>query len=288
MNKLKLFSLVGLMAIAGLTLTNCGGGEGTSPSPEITLSTADGFVSGDISLAADKDFKIGIEVSHKSSLSSITISRALGSGASTSIDGCGICDSTLSESNFSGTFNGTTGSDAGKETYTITVTDGANNTGTMTVVITNLGPLASDLVTFDKDNSQNPFRVYNASGGQSSAHQIGVGELTANDAGDFKDIQDSVNIDDGTTWPARWGSRNGSLFKTVTGYSWSNFDSDAQLGPAWDASGEASETIDVANDGLYIINIKNSGKYALLNVTNVNETAADNQDYTQFRYKYKP
>ena len=89
-------------------------------------------------------------------------------------------------------FNGTTAATAGTEIYTFIVADKDGNSTSKAITITNIGDSGNDLETFEVDNDNNTFKVYNFQGPSAGAYEMAAGPLTTSDADSRKDIQEIV------------------------------------------------------------------------------------------------
>ncbi len=287
MKNIKLFSLLAVVGLGSIFVTSCGPVEEVDPSPVLEFIGDGEYVSSDISLSAQQEFKVGISASHVSKMVGLNITVSYDGGDELVPANCSLCDSTIDTKDLRVDFTGTTGVNAGSEKWSFTITDKDGNATTKSITITNLGDPGASLIEFT-DDAGTPFRVYNFQGTKLGAYQIGAGPLSSGDPNSFKDIQDSTSNNDLPNWPARWTSRNGSTFKSTTTHTWANMSNETALNAAWDELGAAESVINPAKGETYLINIKNSGKIALIEITDVVETPSDNNDYIQFIYKYAP
>jgi hypothetical protein len=100
-----------------------------------------------------------------------------------------------------------------------------------------------------------------------------------------KDIRDSASQADPYTANVKWGSRNGSKFKKVTGFNFGQA-SPKSIIDAWNAGGTAQDLISIAANDIIIVNIKNSNRYAVVQIRSVVDTGpGDNEDYVFWGYK---
>ena len=285
MKNIKLLSLFALLSVGALFLTNCSGTEGEDVAPKPTLNFLGGaeYIDEDVSLAAKTDFAIAVTANHTANIKTFKITLSINGSADLPILDSAMSDKAITEY----VYNGTTADAEGTEVYTFSVADKDGNTTTKTITITNIGDGGSDLITLTEDNDGNPFRVYNFRGAEKGAYQIGGGPLSSSDPNSQKDIQDSTDLGELPNWPARWTSRNGTTFKTAPASAWAAITNDAGIEAAWDAAGGAVSVIEVVKGENYLLNIANSGRYALVNITDVVETTGDNSDYVEFTYKYQ-
>lgn len=287
MKNLKLFSLIATMLVVPLVLTNCSGTEDVAPVPTIEFIGSGSYISDDITLPVSTDFAVGLNITHTTKISSLKITVSYNGGAELTPANCTLCDTSFNENSARIDYYGTTGNNVGSEKWTFTASDKDGNSTSKSITITVVA--AGDaLYEFEMDNSTppKPHRVYNFIGPNLGAYQIGAGPLQSTDANTDKDIQDSVSNADGSTWPGRWGSRNGSTYKKVTTYNWSTMSNTVQLQDAWDNGGTATATIKPAVGDFYVIKMPGS-RYAFIEITDVVSTPSDNLDYIQFRYKYR-
>jgi hypothetical protein len=285
MKNIKLLSLLSLLAIATIFVSSCGPTEEVAPKPVLEFLGGSEYVSGDISLSAETDFTVGIIGTHVSKMTGINITVSYDGGAELTPANCTLCDSTIDTKDLNVNFYGKTGTTAGSEVWSFTLTDKDGESTTKTITITNLGAPGATLQEFTQDNQNNPFRVWNFHGTKAGAYQLGVGSISSNEPNSLKDIQDSTTTGEISTWPGRWTSRNGSMFKKTTTHTWTNMNNVTELEAAWNSLGDADAVINPAEDDVYIVNIKNAGTFALVEITGVVETSGDNNDYVQFIYK---
>ena len=288
MKKIKLLSLAVVLGLGSIFITSRGDTETVAPKPTLEFIGGSGYVSGDISLAASTDFLVGINASHSEKMKTVKISVSYDGGAEVTPVGCSLCDSTIDTKALRVDFKGTTEPTAGIEVWNFTISDKDGNSTTKTITITNIGNGGADLIEYVQDNNSQPFKVWNFKGAKEGAYQLGCCNLKSSDPNSDKDIHDSTATSEIANWPSRWTSRNGTQFKKATTYNWANVTNEAELEAAWNGSGAAAGFVDVTDGDVYILNIKNSGTYALVEITDVVETAADNNDYVQFRYKLAP
>ena len=289
MKRIKLLSLLTLLATGSIFLTNCGPGENVDPKPILEFIGGTEYVASDISLPGNTDFKVGINASHTTKIQTLQITVAYDGGVEAIPTNCGLCDSLIDASSLLVDFEGTTRATEGIEKWTFIVSDGDGNTTSKSITITNLGTGGASLIEITQDNSGDPLRVYNFAGPNSGAYdlQLGGNLLSGDDDAD-KDIQDSVENSEITNWPARWTSRNATVFKNVSGYSWGTVTNTSQLQAAWDASGAEGSVIDMVEGNAYMAKLRGGSELVFIEVTKVEKTSSDNKDYVQFRYKKAP
>lgn len=285
MKNIKFLTLIGLLSFGALFLTNCGSGSDDEVAPKPVLNFIGGseYIDEDVSLSANTEFTMAITATHTSNMKTLTVTKSIDGGAEVSLIDSSISTKSITQVDVMGITEAT----EGLEVYTFTVADKDGNSTSKTITITNIGDGGADLAVLEKDNDNNPFRVYNFKGPNAGAYQIGVGSLTSGEPDNLKDIQDSTANDEIATWPARWTSRNGTTFKKASASAWATITNQKEISNAWDAAGEAMTEIDVEDEASYILNIKNAGKFALVTITDVVETSGNNSDYVEFIYKYE-
>ena len=284
MKNIKFLSLFTLLSVGALFLTNCSGTDDDVPEPSPVVNFIGGaeYVDEDVSLAANSTFTMGITASHQSNIKSIKITRAISGNVAIELLDSSVNDKVITDF----FFTITTQNSAGSEVYSFIVSDKDGNSTTKSLTVTNLGDPGKKLVEFLVDNDAETFKVWNFRGPNSGAYGISFGDnLNVSEGNDLKDIQDSTTLNEISSWPARWTSRNGSMFRKVTTSSWASITNDAELLAAWDASGTSETTVNIVNGDLYILDLGNGGAFALVEITDVVTTANDNKDYVQFRYK---
>jgi hypothetical protein len=202
---------------------------------------------------------------------------------------CPVCDSTFKTKNFDYNYVGSTGGSTGTEVWTFTIIDEKANETSKSITITNFGTGGASLVEIEQDNDGKTLKVYNFQGPNSGAYDLKVGgNLFSADSNSSKDIQDSTTTAEITTWPARWTSRNGTMFKKMTNYNWANVTNSAHLLAAWnDVAGGGSLIILVKKGDVYVAKLRGLDEYVLIEITDVVSTSVDNTDYVQFRFKKK-
>jgi hypothetical protein len=105
------------------------------------------------------------------------------------------------------------------------------------------------------------------------------------DADAEKDIVDSTLIADPYGTNARWGSRNGSLFKKIPGFDFTNA-SPKSIIDAWNSGGIANSIISINKNDMIIINIRNKNRFAVINIRDIiDDGPAHASDYVLWQYK---
>jgi len=176
--------------------------------------------------------------------------------------------------------------------YTVTATsdckDAVSDSKTLTVTI---GPSSTplDFLIYGYENGQRPkvYSRYSVNPSNNSAWQFvlspNAGEKFAADPNIDKDARDSIVNNHPFTGNTRWGSRNGSKFVMAPGFDWANASAKSII-DAYN-KGTPSDLISFAAGDYFVVNIKNSNKYAVVKIRSVvDDGAASNEDYTLFSY----
>lgn len=289
MKNIKLLSLAAVMGLGSFFLTNCGTGEDVAPKPTLEFIGGSEYVSGDISLPGSSEFSVGLNATHTAKMVSLKITVSYDGEPEVIDPNCALCDTVIDTRDLRVDFTGKTRAAAGTEVWNFTVADKDGNATTESITITNLGTGGASLIEFTQDNGGNPLRVWNFIGSNAGAYDLAIGgNLFSADRDSDKDIQDSMNLGDGTNWAARWTSRNGTTFKAVTGYSWSAVTNSSQLQAAWDDSGAEFSTFTVVDGASYMAKLRGGSTLVFIEITDVMKTTNNNLDYVQFRYKKAP
>jgi len=284
MKNIKFLSLFALISVGALFLTNCSGTEGDVPVPSPVVNFIGGpdYVDEDISLAASTTFTMGITASHQSNIKRIQITRAISGNVAIEL-----LDSSVNDKVITDFFYTTaTQNSAGSEVYSFVVSDKDGNSTTKTITVTNIGTPGLDLNFYNEDdNGGNPIVIYNfrAPNGFLGAYELGQGPLSSSDPNSGKDIQDSTNS--GETWPARWSSRNGSVYKKVSALNWNTVTNDATIQAAWDDAGAATNFVTLTEGDVYLMDVKNSGKLAIILVLKKLDRSVVSKEFVSFEYK---
>ncbi len=282
MKNIKLLSLLALLGVGALLFSSCGGEETPDPKPVLNFIGGVDFISSDVDLTANTEFKMGITASHVNNITSFRIIQSLD----------GSIDQDVSDTSEYNTkviseyvYMGTTGGTAGTEIYTFTVADKDGNSKSKSITIRNLGDPGKNLETLKEDNDGNSFRVWNFRGENQGAFGITVGTpLFKSAPNSEKDIQDSISAAD-ANWPARWTSRNGTTYKKLSADAWTTVTNDATIAAAWEFGGVAQTSVVLAEGDVYILNLAGSDIYSLVRIADVVSTPSDNFDYVQFEFK---
>jgi hypothetical protein len=113
-----------------------------------------------------------------------------------------------------------------------------------------------------------------------------TGARFASDPNSEKDIRDTTLVLDAYTANVRWGSRNGSKFKKAPGFNY-GLASAKSIIDAWNNGGTALDIVPIAVNDIIIVNIKNSGRYAVVKIKSINEdgSVSSFEDYVYWEYK---
>jgi len=281
MKKIKFLSLIALVSVGAIFLSNCGPETVEAPKPIVNFLADAKYVSANSALAASTDFTIGLTATHSSTLSTLTITKAVNGGAAVIEKEEELSGNTLAIYEY----KGLTEASVGTEIYTFTVADKSGNSTSKTITITNIGDPGLALIDLTVDNNGDFFRVYNfrAPTGFLGAYYLGQGPMAYNDPNSQKDIQDSTEA--GEKWPGRWTSRNGSTFKKMSADKWNSITNDATIVAAWAAATGETSVIDLKEGDAYLVNIKGtSTKFAAVLITALDKTVAP-KEFAQFVYK---
>jgi hypothetical protein len=281
MKKIKFLSLIALVSVGAIFLSNCGPETVEAPKPIVNFLADAKYVSANSALAASTDFTIGLTATHSSTLRTLTITKAVNGGAAVIEKEEELSGNTLAIYEY----KGVTEASVGTEIYTFTVADKSGNSTSKTITITNIGDPGLELIDLTVDNNGDFFRVYNfrAPTGFLGAYYLGQGPMAYNDPNSQKDIQDSTVA--GEKWPGRWTSRNGSTFKKMSADKWNSITNDATIVAAWAAATGETSVIDLKEGDAYLVNIKGtSTKFAAVLITALDKTVAP-KEFAQFVYK---
>lgn len=283
MKNIKFLSLFALLAVGALFFSSCGdnGTDTPDPTPVLNFLAGEDYLSADVELSANTPFQIAITANHTDNITSFKIIQSLDGATDVDVlDSSDIKTKLISEY----IYTGVTGATAGSEIYTFIVSDKDGNSTTKAITITNLGDPGKDLLRFETDNNDNPFKVWNFKGPEAGAYSITGGlNLRSGDNNLEKDIQDSV-LSSETVWPARWGSRNGTTFKRLSGGDWNTVDNDITIKAAWDGAGAAQSAVLVAEGDVFVMNLEGKENYAIVLITAVDKSVA-RSEFVQFVYK---
>jgi hypothetical protein len=289
MNKLRLVALAAVVSVSAIFFQSCGTDE-VKPNPEVSFIGDAGYTAQDASIAGGTAFKIGVVATHTEKLSKLEIFVAYDGGPNLKPADCTLCDSSLSGTNLKATYNGMTRVVEGTEKWTFRVTDKDGLSTSKSITITTTGKAGDNLIEITKNNDNSTIKVYNFNGPKLGAYDLkNGGNLGAGDDNKDKDIQDSTDLAETATWPARWTSRNGSTFKKVTAYSYAQIKTTTDIEAAWTGSGTAVNALLVKKGDVIVVKLRGvDGDYAVVNVTDVVSTSGtDNNDYVEFTFKRK-
>lgn len=289
MNKFRLLALAAIVSFGTVFIQSCGPGDDPEPYPEVNFIGDAGFTALDASINGGTAFKIGVVATHTVKLTKLEIFVSYDGGPNLRPADCTVCDSSIDGTNLRAVYSGNTRLVAGTEKWTFRVTDKNNNSTSKSITITTTAGTGDNLIEISKDNDNNTLKVYNFKGPKAGAYDLkNGGNLLSGDPNADKDIQDSTRDEEVATWPARWGSRNGTMFKLVTAYTYAQVTNSSILADAWTSSGNAKEALTGIKSGdLIVAKLRGQDEYALILVTNVNSTPGDNNDYIEFKYKKK-
>ncbi|NUM31860.1 MAG: hypothetical protein HUU47_05995 [Bacteroidetes bacterium] len=267
-------------------LNSCGDGESTNPAPEINLIAEGGSLTADVSMDGDTTFKIVFSVSDDSKkIKKVEVTSTVDGRVTPQFD------TTINETYTKIKLTRRTLARKATEKWTITATDDQGESSSKSINITTISDKAGDpLISYDKDALNNPLRVYNFLGTKAGAFDLLDGTpKVSGDNNAEKDVHDSVTTSELSNWPHRWTSKNGTLFKKVTSYTYDNIVNTGQLDAAWDASGTATKWLVVNVGDLIIAKLRGTNTKVLLKITDVVVTSGtgENNDYVQFNFKKK-
>jgi hypothetical protein len=285
MKKLKFLAFLMIAAFGAAMISSCGDGDDDLEPVGPTLNFLGGmeYVSSDAELTADSEFSVGIRGTHSENIEKFTVTLAInGTSAGT------LFDSSFKSRDFDYVFVRTTGPDAQTERYSFTLTDRNGVETTRSITITNTGSGGAELSLFPETGD--PFKVSNVKGPNLGAFDlVANGPQAAGDPNDGKDIQDSTGASDLSggryDWPARWTSRNGTMFKTAA-TSFDAITNEANLASAWANGGTETNVLQNIQEGdVYIAKLRGGDTYVAINIVEVFKSASDNSDYISFEYK---
>lgn len=267
-------------------LNSCGGGDSTNPAPEIDLISEGGSITADISMDGDTTFKLVFSVRDDSKkIKKVEVTSTVDGRVTVQLD------TTINETYTKIKLNRRTLARKASEKWTITASDDEGVSSNKSITITTISDKAGDpLVSFDKDALNAPLRVWNFLGSKAGAFDLldGTPKVSGDNNAD-KDVHDSVTVAELAAWPHRWTSKNKTLFKKVTSYTYENILNTGQLDAAWDASGTAVKWMVVNVGDLYIAKLRGTNTKVLIKITDVVVTpgTGENNDYVQFNFKKK-
>ena len=287
MKNIKFLTVLTALTVSTVFLSNCGDTETVTPDPVLEFIGGAGYLSEDANLSIAQSFVVGINASHTSDISTFQVTVSYNGGNPLVPAGCTLCDTAINAKSLRVDYVGTTANQAGTEKWTFTVTDKDGNSTSKSITITVKAGLELYLYEDDNGTPPQPNKVWNFIGPNPGAYEIGMGPAYSSDPNSIKDIQDSINISDGTTWPGRWTSRNGGMFKKISSHTWESMLNTVQLEDAW-ANGGTAAAVVVPQEGDFYVMKLGSGNYCFIEITKVESTSSNNLDNIQFRYKFRP
>lgn len=284
--KLRRLFFYSITVFGLLFLLNSCGDNSTNPAPEINLIAEGGSLTGDVTMDGDTTFKLVFSVSDDSKkIKKIEVTSTVDGRATIQLD------TTIDATYTKIKLNRRTLARKATEKWTITATDDDGQSSNKSINITTISDKAGDpLNSYDKDALNNPLRVYNFLGSKAGAFDLLDGTpKVSGDNNSEKDIHDSVIVSELVAWPHRWTTKNGTLFKKVTSYTYDDIKNTGQLDAAWDASGTSVKWMVVNIGDLYIAKLRGTNTKVLIKITDVVVTSGtgENNDYVQFNFKKK-
>ncbi|MCB9251820.1 MAG: hypothetical protein H6605_05095 [Flavobacteriales bacterium] len=276
----KLFSVT-LLSLGAMFFLNSCGDESTNPAPTIDMIAENGSVTGDITLGGDEPFTLVFNVSDDSKVKSIEVTSTVDGRTTAQFD------TTVNTETIKIKLTRKTLARIASEVWTISATDNDGKTGTKSFTITtNSAAGGNPLTSYDKDPLGKALRVWNFHGPNTGAFDLLDGSAkTKNDNNADKDVHDSTGTAEITQWPGRWTSKNGTMFKKITSYTYDDIQKTGQLDAAWDASGTAVKFMLLAKDDLYVAKLRGTDTKVLVKIIDVVKTSGDNLDYVEFIFK---
>jgi len=279
--KLKQILNLSILAVSSVfVLNSCGDGT-DNPAPIIDLIAESGSITGDVTMDGDKAFTLVFNVSDDSKVKSVEVSSSVDGRSSAQFDttvGAKTIKIKLSKKSLAR---------IASEVWTISATDDDGNTSTKAITITtNTSASGTPLTEFTKDNNNLPFKVWNFHGPNAGAFDLMEGiPQTKSDPNADKDIHDSTGTSEIAQWPGRWVSKNATMFKKVTSYTFANIINTGMLDAAWASSGAETKFMMVNTGDLYIAKLRGTNTKVLVSIVEVKKTSGDNLDYIQFNFK---
>lgn len=281
--KFKQILAFSLVAISSAFLLNSCGGDEPNPAPGLDFIAEGGSITGDVNMDGDKAFTIVFQVTDDSKVKTVEVTSVVDGRISPQLD------TTINASSAKIKLSRKSLARIASEVWTIMVTDDKGSTTSKSITINTTSAASGDpLTSFEKDNANVPFKLWNYQGPNPEAFNLLDGvPLQRNDPSAEKDLQDSCVLAEVSTWPGRVTSKNGTLFKKVTSYTYDNVVNTGQLDAAWNASGSETKVFVAVKGDLYIAKISRTNAKVLVYITDVIKTAGDNLDYVQFKFKKK-
>lgn len=281
--KLKQILAFSLVAISSAFLLNSCTGDNPNPAPGLDFIAEGGSITGDVTMDGDKPFTIVFQVTDDSKVKTVEVTSVVDGRISPQLD------TTINASSAKIKLTRKSLARIAEEVWTITVTDDKGATTSKSLKISTTSAAAGDpLTSFEKDNNNLPFQLWNFQGPKPGAFDLLDGTpRTKNDPESEKDLQDSTLTAEIANWPGRVTSHNGTLFKKVTTFTYDEVLNTGQLDAVWNASGAEKKFIVVAKGDLYVAKILRTNAKVLVYISDVVKTAGDNLDYVQFKFKKK-
>ena len=292
--KIKQLLIFSLVAISSAFWLNSCGPENINPAPGIDIIAEGGSITGDVSMDGDKSFTLVFQVSDNSKVKSVEVYSVVDGRKSIQLD------TTINASSSKIKLTRRSLARKTKEVWTISATDDEGKSSSTSLTITTTSEIGGDnLASYTKDNFEQPLKVWNVYGPNAGAFDLLDGTpRVKDDPAAEKDLHDSCAQTEIPQWPGRLTSKNGTTFKKVTLYAYSDISNTGQLDAAWNASGSAKKFLTVQAGDLFIANILQrvvpplrSGGKVLVYVVEVKKTPGtnnDNLDYIHFNFKKKP
>ena len=125
------------IAIGAFVISSCTGTDDpVAPAPVLNFLAGTGYTSGDASVAAGSNFKVGLSASHDSKIETLKVRVSYDGGANVIPDNCNICDTAIGQKTFTLDFANSVEKKAGEETWSFTVADKDGNSTTKTIKFT--------------------------------------------------------------------------------------------------------------------------------------------------------
>ncbi len=280
--KVKQILALSLLAVSAFFLNSCGTDD-PNPAPGIDFIAEGGSLTGDVTMDGDKAFSIVFNVTDDSKVKTVEVKSVVNGRVSPQLD------TTINAASAKIRLNRKSYAAIATEVWTITVTDDKGSSTSKSLTISTTTAASGDpLTSFEKDNNSLPFKVWNFQGPNAGAFDLldGTARVKGDPAAE-KDLQDSCTLAEVAQWPGRWTSKNGTMFKKVTGYTYADVTNTGQLDAVWNASGNAVKSMTVVAGDLYIASVTRTSAKVLISVDAVTKTAGDNLDYVQFKFKKK-
>lgn len=270
MKKIANLFFILVAGVATVALTGCGG---SSTAPVVTWDnpTSDYYLAGDT-------VKLTINMTSDGKLSKILVTKEVG-GTGTST---GVYDGSISGTGASYNLsdiipNAAVGT---KIVYTVKVTDSKDNATTKTYTCWVTSKMSEYV--------DNKLRVYNIQGPFEGAYDlVGNRALSVGDADLYKDLIDSSYLKSGfgVVFPKVWYATNSTMYVKSNGFDYANANT-ASVANAY-AAGTGKSSIGPLSVGDIILAKLRGGQsgYAVIKITEVNETTSDNKDNIAFSFK---